>query len=129
MDAQALAGVNFVLDELLQLWVHAALTPTGANPIPGPLGSGEALTTERFKAGVMRVVGPVTGKNVALEAEMAIRELLNTSSPGLRADPALKMTSSRASESTALISPSNQAESVFRDLRGWVHAISGLGGE
>lgn len=132
----ALAALNYALDELLQLWVHASLTPSSsssASGIPGPIGLNEVLSTERLKAGVIRIVGPATGKNVALEAELAVRELLSSSPAALRSDPALKIAASSSlaqssAQPTDESSPQQQAEDIFRLLRDWVHDISGLGG-
>ncbi|SCV68443.1 BQ2448_564 [Microbotryum intermedium] len=148
----ALAIINYTLDELLQLWVHAALTQSPATPStsiiasggptsvtglppkpgPSPLGPSEAFTTERFKAGVIRVLGPL-GKNSVLEAELAVRELLRMSAPSLRADPAMRRaqpTAAMASSSRDAISAEQivaQADTIFRALRQWLMSISGLG--
>ncbi|KDE09743.1 hypothetical protein MVLG_00143 [Microbotryum lychnidis-dioicae p1A1 Lamole] len=145
----ALAIINYTLDELLQLWVHAALTqslstPTtsitsGAPPTsapsrsgPSPLGPSDAFTTERLKIGVIRVLGPL-GKNSVLEAELAVRELLRMSAPSLRADPALRTAqptiASSASSRDAVSAQQivNQADTIFRALRDWLMSISGLG--
>ncbi|SCZ90378.1 BZ3500_MvSof-1268-A1-R1_Chr1-3g01952 [Microbotryum saponariae] len=147
----ALAIINYTLDELLQLWVHAALTQSPSTPTtsitsgapptsapsrsgPSPLGPSDAFTTERLKAGVIRVLGPL-GKNSVLEAELAVRELLRMSAPSLRADPALRraqptITSSATSrDAVSAQQIVTQADTIFRALRDWLMIISGLGGE
>jgi hypothetical protein len=125
-----------VLDELLQLFIHASLiAPTGSSPpsvngtpplAAGPLGPKDVYTTERFAAGVRRVLGPSLGKNVLLEAELAIRELLRMGAPSLRGDGALRKGSFSGASAVAA---TTQADDLFRLLREWVMEISGLGGK
>lgn len=136
----ALLSLNYLLDELLHLFIHAALVPppssnrlsVSSSSPPGPLGPNEVLTTERFKAGVIRVVGPHLGKNAVLEAELAIRELLRMGAPSLRGDSALRKTSfgspaSSSATANATSAATAQADELFRSLRAYVQAISGLG--
>lgn len=92
----------------------------------GPLAPNEPLTTEKLKAGVVRVMGAPLGKSAALEGELAVRELLRTATPAVRGDGALRKTSFSAG---ATAFDEAQADEVFRSLRGWVSEISGLGGE
>lgn len=77
------------------------------------------------------MVGPHLGKEAVLEAELAIRELLRIGPPSLRGDSALRKSSfgtSSSSSSTAGSSAATaQAEELFRSLRAYVQAISGLG--
>lgn len=71
------------------------------------------------------MLGPSLGKNVLLEAELAIRELLRMGAPSLRGDGALRKGSfSGLSE----VAATTQADDLFRLLREWVMEISGLGG-
>lgn len=143
LSPPALTALNFALDELLQLWVHASLSPSTATtpPIsstvapplaPGPLGPKQVFTTERLKQGVIRVVGPYLGKNVVLEAELAVRELLRLAPPSLRADAALKKgnfgSPTTVFEGQDEGTAAQQADEIFRSLRAWVQLVSGLGG-
>lgn len=135
LSPSALSALNATLDELLQLFIHASLiAPTGASPpsvngtpplSAGPLGPKDVYTTERFAAGVRRVLGPNLGKNVVLEAELAIRELLRMGAPSLRGDGALRKGSFSG---TVGVAATTQADDLFRLLREWVMEISGLGG-
>ncbi|GAA5914423.1 hypothetical protein JCM6882_008231 [Rhodosporidiobolus microsporus] len=114
----ALAALNYLLDELLHIVVHAALhsppastTPTHSPPPPGgsaspppsshvpsssaslptPLAPSEVLTTDRLKSSLARILGPTSlAKECILEAELAVRELIRRGSPSLRGDAALK---------------------------------------
>lgn len=126
---------NFLLDELLQNFIHAALAPApdpphsgylaSINPsvLSGPLTNNEVFTTERLKAAVIRTVGPRLGQIAVLEGGVAIHELLSLSAPSLRGHPALKLVSGGGT------GVGQSAEEVFRSLRSWVLAISKLGGE
>ena len=117
--------------------MHASLSPVagpasstvGSPPSgggTGPLAPNEALTTEKLKAGVVRVMGAPLGKSAALEGELAVRELLRAGAPSLRGDGALRKMSFSAG---ATAFDEEQADEVFKSLRGWVALISGLGGE
>ncbi|KAL8283170.1 hypothetical protein RQP46_005948 [Phenoliferia psychrophenolica] len=137
LTSAALLAVNYLLDELLHLTINASLggvgagsSATGAPVTLGPLAESEVLTTERFKAGVIRVVGPLLGKNAVLEAEVAVRELLRHASSGMRGDAALKKSSLAASSAkgqSSAVATSVQADDIFRSLRAFVQIISGLG--
>ena len=115
LSRQALVAINRLLDELLHLCSHAAISPS--------LAPYEVLTTERFKAGLIRVVGPHLGKNAVLEAELAVRELLRLNPPSMRGDAALRKTIFGSSGLTANIGAS-QPDDVFRALRSFVQALS-----
>lgn len=138
LSAPTLSAINATLDELLQLFIHASLIPpTGSSPpsvngtppmSAGPLGPKDVYTTERFAAGVRRVLGPNFGKNVILEAELAVRELLKMSNPSLRGDGALRKGGIGEANGSS-VAATTQADDLFRLLREWVMAISGLGGE
>lgn len=146
LSSAALLSLNYLLDELLHLTINAALGGLGGTPAPGgsattastvalgPLAPFEVLTTERFKAGVIRVVGPLLGKNAVLEAELAVRELLRLGAPSLRGDAALRKSSfGAAAAATPLdaklaLATSAQADDIFRSLRVFIQVISGLGG-
>ncbi|GAA6036850.1 hypothetical protein JCM8097_006312 [Rhodosporidiobolus ruineniae] len=113
LSPSALSALNFLLDELLHILVHAALhsppastTPTHSPPLgttvggppparppstPAPLGPNEVLTTDRLKSALARILGPTSlAKECILEAELAVRELIRRGSPSLRGDGALK---------------------------------------
>ncbi|GAA5831852.1 hypothetical protein JCM11251_003910 [Rhodosporidiobolus azoricus] len=118
LSPTALAALNYLLDELLHIIVHAALhsppastTPTNSPPpagttsppsstsharsssstFPSPLGPTEVLTTDRVKSSLARILGPTSlAKECILEGELAVRELVRRGSPSLRADGALK---------------------------------------
>ncbi|GAA6005734.1 hypothetical protein JCM10207_005316 [Rhodosporidiobolus poonsookiae] len=112
LSPTALSALNYTLDELLHIVVHAALhsppastTPTGSpDPsdasapserkppsTPAPLAPDEVLTTDRFKASLARILGPTSlAKECILEAELAVRELIRRGSPSLRGDGALR---------------------------------------
>lgn len=92
------------------------------------MGPKDIYTTERFAAGVRRVLGPNLGKEVILEAELAVRELLKLGAPSLRGDGALRKGSFGAGSGSS-VAATTQADDLFRLLREWVMAISGLGGE
>lgn len=142
LSSAALLSLNYLLDELLHLTINAALgglggpTATGSTAgtvALGPLAQFEVLTTERFKAGVIRVVGPLLGKNAVLEAELAVRELLRLGAPSMRGDAALRKSSFGAAAATALdtklaLATSAQADDIFGSLRAFIQIISGLGG-
>ncbi|KAM0756498.1 hypothetical protein T439DRAFT_376677 [Meredithblackwellia eburnea MCA 4105] len=146
LSTGALLSLNYLQDELLHLTINAALGALAINPnlspaspptlsIPlGPLAPNEVLTTERIKAGLIRVVGPLLGKNAVLEAELAVRELLRLGPPSLHGDAALRKSSfgstnvqpgARATQSPA--AAANQVDDIFRSLRAYVQLISGLG--
>ncbi|GAA5854612.1 hypothetical protein JCM9279_005710 [Rhodotorula babjevae] len=147
---QALLALNHLIDELLHLVVHSSLhsTPSPLTPTsspngglstqpPTPLGDNEVLTSDRFKSGLARILGPTSlAKECILEAELAVRELVRRGSPSLRADGALKRAPGVWGSP---ILPSNgapladdeelvrQASETFRALRAWAMQISGLG--
>ena len=75
------------------------------------------------------MLGPNLGKNVVLEAELAIRELLKMSNPSMRGDGALRKGSFGGGGGDSTLTATTQADDLFRLLREWVMAISGLGGE
>lgn len=109
--------------------MHASLTPPAAGSSTlgtGPLAPNEPLTTDKLKAGLVRAMGAPLGKSAALEAELAVRELLKLGAPSLRGDGALRKSSLAAGR---IAFDEMQVDEVFRSLRGWVQAISGLGGE
>ncbi|KAI5477920.1 hypothetical protein MNV49_005813 [Pseudohyphozyma bogoriensis] len=143
LSASALRLLNFILDEVLLTTLSASLSHHSPSPptspstpaiLTGPLGADEVLTTDKFKQGLVRTVGPLLGKNAALEAELAIRELLRMGAPSLRGDPALRKASFAGSLPGANGRGSDgdqdgsiQIDGVFRSLRAWVQAVSGLG--
>lgn len=153
----ALLCLNYLIDELLHLVVHAALhsppsstTPTNSPPgstspqnvapsqPPAPLTHGEVLTTDRFKAALARILGPTSlAKECILEAELAVRELVRRGSPSLRGDGALRrnngmwgspvLVQSGAEDAGRAREVAQQAAEVFRAVRAWVMQISGVG--
>ena len=139
LTSPALLSLNYLLDELLHLTINASLGGPGAGSSAagtvalGPLADSEVLTTERFKAGIIRVVGPLLGKNAVLEAELAIRELLRLGAPSMRGDAALRKSSfgaptAEGQSSELALATSAQADDIFRSLRAFIQIISGLGG-
>ncbi|GAA5994735.1 uncharacterized protein JCM10292_004323 [Rhodotorula paludigena] len=153
----ALLCLNYLIDELLHLVVHAALhsppsstTPTNSPPgstspqnvapsqLLAPLTHGEVLTTDRFKAALARILGPTPlAKECILEAELAVRELVRRGSPSLRGDGALRrnngvwgspvLVQSGAEDAGRAREVAQQAAEVFRAVRAWVMQISGVG--
>ncbi|KAM0793161.1 hypothetical protein ACM66B_000635 [Microbotryomycetes sp. NB124-2] len=124
LASDALAAVNFTLDELLQLWVHVSLVSINDGNEAQTNVDLELYTTDRFKAGLLKVTGPVLGNQAVLEAEVTTQELIKLDSSLAHHERALK---GSGATQTAPATPADTAHELFVSLREWVHTISELG--
>ncbi|KAK4058103.1 hypothetical protein OIO90_000842 [Microbotryomycetes sp. JL221] len=120
----ALASLNFTLDELLQLWVHSSIVSTksqdGHAPVVGPVYS-----TEQLKAGVLRVSGANLGNQAVIEAEVAVQELLKLTNATDTQYVGLDNTAN--DKQGDRLASADLAHELFVSLREWIHSVSGLG--
>lgn len=123
----ALTATNYLVDELLQLFLHAALAPADPTSTQRILQAGEHLTTERFKNGVLKVVGTHLGKGCVVEAELSIRLLLEFEGNGSSGNPDTSVehqSISRGNDDGGEITAQVQEEAMFRTMRNQIMLLN-----